>query len=96
MDALGLALSLALSSGLQILAAGNGISAPSGAHLAIFCVYPQKLENNIAVALVPEQIYVVSEGHTCQYILCGSGSSISYKDWTFGSAVGYGSVVYLG
>lgn len=96
MDALGLALSLALSSGLQILAAGNGISAPSGAQLAIFCVQPQKLENNNAVSVIPEQVYVVSKGHGCKYVISTSGSSISILDWTFGSTAGYGSVVYLG
>lgn len=80
MDALGLALSLALSSGLQILAAGNGISAPSGAQLAIFCVYPHKLENNNAVSVIPEQVYIVSKGQGCQYATNTTGSSIKINN----------------
>lgn len=96
MDALGLAISLALSSGLQILSAGNGIPAPAGARLALFCVHPQVAATGDYREVIQEQVYVVSEGNTCKFAETGSTGYLNTDQWTYGSTLGYGTTVYLG
>ena len=96
MDALGLALSLAASSGLRILAAGNGIPAPSDAQFAIFCVSPQTIASGDSDIVVQEQAYIVSKGNICSYYGRSSNGFGGNLSWTYGSTSGDGSVVYLG
>ena len=96
MDALGLAMSVAASSGLQIIAAGSGISAPAGAQLAIFCVTPKLIGDVASYSVIQEQVYVVSKGNTCRFVTRHDNGNYLFKIWTYGSIETDGSVVYLG
>lgn len=96
MDALGLAVSMAISSGLRIISAGNGIEAPDDAQLAIFCVVPMVFNTSPNEGIVQEQVYIVSKGNTCTYSTTGYNDPYKIETWTFGSTDTAGSVVYLG
>lgn len=95
MDALGLALSLSSAAGLRILGAGNDITAPAGATLAIICLIPDiEAGSNITVN-VGEQIYIVSENESCRFAVATTSGTL-IKTWTWGLTDTTINVIYLG
>lgn len=95
MAALGLALSLSSAAGLRILGAGNNITTPAGATLAIICVIPDIEAGSNFTVNVAEQIYIVSEGESCKFAVATS-SGMTIKTWTWGLTDATINVIYLG
>ena len=95
MDALGLALSLSSAAGLRILGAGNSITAPAGATLAIICVIPDIEAGSNFTVNVGEQIYIVSEGESCKFATATT-KGMGLETWTWGSTTEGVNIIFLG
>lgn len=95
MDALGLALSLSSAAGLRILGAGNSITAPAGATLAIICVIPDIEAGSNFTVNVGEQIYIVSEGESCKFATATT-KGMGLETWTWDIVAENVNVIYLG
>lgn len=95
MDAFGLALALSSSFGMHILDAGNAISAPSGAALAIVSVRPEALILQYGGVSLSEQVYIVTKDNSCTLSIL-STTGTNYFTWEWGNQNGDVNVIYLG
>lgn len=95
MDALGLALSLSSAAGLRILGAGNDMTAPAGAILAIICVIPDINAGSNYGLTLDEQIYIVSQGESCVLATAGNTGAVR-STWEWDSTTETINVIYLG